>query len=265
MEIRELTTFADLKTVEHLQRIVWGVADLDILAPMSLKAAIEAGNLLLGAFDGTQMVGFLYAFLGHLHGQFELHSDMTGIIPAYRDRSLGYQLKLRQREWALARQIQLVTWTFDPLRSRNAYFNFHKLSAVSKRYCVNFYGEDSTSFFHQNSTDRLWVEWELASERVHQRLTGSNSNVGASFSLRGASDPPLIEAPAILKVGPNDEPLTLSSDASQVSIEIPLDPDAIGPAQARRWRAATRAAFIEKLAAGYIVTDARNGCYLLER
>src|SRR5579863_7350695 len=98
MEIREIKSFPDLKAVEHLQRVVWGAADIDILAPLSLRAAVEAGNLLLGAFDGSTMVGFVYAFLGYLHGEVELHSDMTGLLPEYRDRGLGYRLKLAQRE-----------------------------------------------------------------------------------------------------------------------------------------------------------------------
>lgn len=253
MEIRELTSFEDLKAVEHLQRIVWGAADIDILAPLSLRAAVEAGNLLLGAFDGTQMVGFLYAFLGHLNGQFELHSDMTGIIPEYRDRGLGYQLKLKQRDWALARGIRFVTWTFDPLRSRNAYFNFNKLGAISDSYRVNFYGEDSTSFLHQNSTDRLWVTWELESARVHHRLAGI--------------EPPMIHAPPILSVGTRQEPVQhfVPLDLRQVALEIPLDPDVVELEVARQWREQTRRAFCERIAAGYVVVDAKRGRYLLSQ
>ena len=251
MEIRDLKSTEDLKAVEDLQRIVWGAADIDILSPLSLRASVEAGHLLFGAFDGGRMVGFMYGFLGYLNGQFELHSDMTGIIPAYRDRGLGYQLKLRQRDWALARGIKLVTWTFDPLRSRNAYFNFHKLGAVSRSYRVNFYGEDSTSFLHRNSTDRLWVLWELESERVVNRLSGEK--------------PGPIEAPAIVAAGPDREPVTRPSGAPGVVIEIPLDPDGIEIGLARRWRHATRDAFLEKLAAGYVVTDAKAGRYLLTR
>src|SRR5882724_5697676 len=101
MEIRELKSGADLKGVEELQRVVWRSADIDILSPLSLRASIETGALLLGAFDGSTMAGFVYAFPGYLHGRVELHSDMTGLRPEYRDQGLGYRLKLAQREWAL--------------------------------------------------------------------------------------------------------------------------------------------------------------------
>ena len=250
MEIRELKSDADLKAVEDLQRAVWGAADIDILAPLSLRASVEAGNLLFGVIDGAQMIGFMYGFLGYLHGQVELHSDMTGLLPEYRDRGIGYQLKLRQREWALARGIRLVTWTFDPLRSRNAYFNFHKLGAISNSYRVNFYGEGSTSFLHQNSTDRLWVRWELDSERVRARLKGVR--------------PRPIDASSIISIGQDLEPVQHALHAPQVAIEIPLDLDGFEIAHARRWREATRAAFLDLIGQGYTVTDAQQGRYLLE-
>lgn len=252
MEIREVKSSADLKAVEELQRVVWGSADLDILSPLSLRASIETGALLLGAFDGATMVGFLYAFPGYHDGQIELHSDMTGLRPEYRDQGLGYRLKLEQRDWALKRGIPVVTWTFDPLRSRNAYFNFHKLGAISDSYRVNFYGEDSTSFLHRNSTDRLWVTWELDTARVRDRLAGVQ--------------PPVIDAPSILTVGQDSEPVVqdVAHGVPRVVIEIPLDPDSVTVETAGRWREATRNAFLERLSAGYVVTDAaQEGRYLL--
>jgi len=252
MEIRELKSTADLKAVEEMQRIVWGAADIDILSPLSLRASIETGALLLGAFDGSTMAGFLYAFPGWHDGQIELHSDMTGLRPEYRDRGLGYRMKLAQREWALARGIPIVTWTFDPLRSRNAYFNFHKLGATSSSYRVNFYGEDSTSFLHRNSTDRLWIVWDLVSERVRDRISGIMPGpiTGRAVVKRGALDEPERHAGAV--------------GEAKLTIEIPLDPDGIESELAERWRKTTRQAFLECFAAGYRVTDSKLGVYLLE-
>ncbi len=251
MEIREVKSSADLKAVEELQRVVWGSADLDILSPLSLRASIETGALLLGAFDGPVMAGFLYAFPAYHDGQIELHSDMTGLRPEYRDRGLGYRLKLEQRDWALKRGIPIVTWTFDPLRSRNAYFNFHKLGAISDSYRVNFYGEESTSFLHRNSTDRLWVTWKLDTARVRDRLAGVM--------------PSLIDASSIISVGQDSEPVVhnVAQGAARVVIEIPLDPDLVDFETAGRWREATRNAFLERFSAGYVVTDATPGRYLL--
>ena len=255
IEIREARSALDLKSVESLQRAIWGAADIDILSPLSLRAAIETGAPLLGAYDGAEMIGFSYGFLGLHNAQIEVHSDMTGLLPAYRDLGIGYKLKLAQRAWCLTRGIRLATWTFDPLRSRNAYFNFWKLGATSASYRVNFYGDDSTSFLHRNSTDRLWITWELDSPRVVDRLAGGT--------------PEEIEGQVYIGPSESNRPVThqLPSGAKAV-IEVPRDPDAIEAeslALAREWRTATRAGFLALMEAGFVVTNSKNGRYQLER
>src|SRR5436853_2757225 len=95
---------------------------------------------------------------------------MLSVKSAYRNFNLGYKLKLAQRERVLAQGIDRITWTFDPLQSLNAYFNFRKLGVIADAYKINFYGEATSSFLHQIGTDRLWVTWLLDSERVRERL-----------------------------------------------------------------------------------------------
>ena len=89
---------------------------------------------------------------------------MLAVKTAYRNLDLGRQLKLAQREQVMAQGIGLMTWTFDPLQSLNAHFNFNKLGVVADRYLPDFYGADAASFLHQTGTDRLWVTWWLAGE-----------------------------------------------------------------------------------------------------
>src|SRR5439155_257884 len=95
---------------------------------------------------------------------------MLAVRQGYRDSDLGYKLKLAQQERALALRIREITWTFDPLQSKNAHLNFDKLGVVSSSYKVDFYGPETSSVLHRNSTDRLWVRWPLASRRVQDRL-----------------------------------------------------------------------------------------------
>ena len=91
---------------------------------------------------------------------------MLAVKTAYRNHDLGYKLKLAQRERVLAQGIERMTWTFDPLQSLNAYFNFGKLGVVADAYKIDFYGEATSSFLQKIGTDRLWVSWLLNSERV---------------------------------------------------------------------------------------------------
>ena len=52
---------------------------------------------------------------------------MLGIHPDYQLKGIGKLLKDEQRKIAKEMGYKLITWTFDPLESRNAYLNVSKL------------------------------------------------------------------------------------------------------------------------------------------
>jgi predicted GNAT superfamily acetyltransferase len=159
ISIREIDKIAEMRAVEELQKEVWGIPDIEVVPLTQLVAAKEAGGVLIGAFDGDTMVGFVYGFPSFERGQLAHHSHMLAVKPAYRNYDLGRRLKFAQRDHVKTQGIELITWTFDPLQSLNAHFNFNKLGVISDRYLPNFYGEDAASFLHQTGTDRLWVSW----------------------------------------------------------------------------------------------------------
>ena len=130
--IRDLQSFEDLEQVEAVEREVWGLADRDVIPMTMVIAAKEAGSIWVGAFDGAKLAGFAFGFLGMEDGHLIVHSHMLAVREPYRDLELGYKLKLAQRERALAMRIQEMTWTFDPLQSKNAHLNFGKLGVVSE-------------------------------------------------------------------------------------------------------------------------------------
>lgn len=165
IRIREIDDVAEMRAVEELQKEVWGIPDLDVVPLTHLVAAKEAGGVLIGAFDGDTIVGFVYGFPSFEHGRAAHHSHMLAVKPAYRNLDVGRRLKLAQRDHVKAQGIELISWTFDPLQSLNAHFNFNKLGVIADRYLPNFYGEDAASFLHQTGTDRLWVSWFVSRER----------------------------------------------------------------------------------------------------
>jgi predicted GNAT superfamily acetyltransferase len=101
---------------------------------------------------------------------------MLAVLPQYQDHGVGRKLKLAQREDALARGIDLIEWTFDPLQLKNAYFNIARLGAISRRYIPDAYGRTSSPLHSGLPTDRLVAEWWLESPRVQGRLCGATSN-----------------------------------------------------------------------------------------
>jgi chorismate synthase len=256
--IRNIDSLAEMREVEQLQRDVWGVDDLDVVPTLALKPQTEVGAILMGAFAEGRMVGFVFGFLGILDGETIIHSDMLGIREEYRSNNLGYLLKLAQRDAAIARGVKRITWTFDPLQSRNAHFNFAKLGAISDRYYVDYYGVTS-SFLHRFGTDRLWVTWLLESERVKSRVEGKSLPRSAGGEL-----------PRLVRVGDDLEPVAGDPiSGPQAIIEIPGELKS----HYEHWREATRAAFTSALDAGHRVEEfyvtTRNeqkiGQYLLSR
>jgi predicted GNAT superfamily acetyltransferase len=190
----------------------------------------------------------------------------------YRNLNLGFRLKLAQRERALAKGIELVTWTFDPLQSRNAYLNFAKLGVISNSYRINFYGETSSSFLHANvGTDRLWVEWLITSARVRRRIEDRNPISSANERFTGAA--------TLVSRGDDLRPILLmpgTLNQTTLLIEIPVDMgkiQATNPTLAVEWRLATREAFTRAIDAGYSVQEfhridrdgSRVGVYELAR
>jgi predicted GNAT superfamily acetyltransferase len=167
IEIRQLHLFEEFAEAVRVQQTIWGFADMDMLPLRSFVVYGKIGGQLFGAYDGDEMVAFLIAVPGIKPGPRPyLHSHMLGVLPAWRDAGIGRQLKLRQREEALGRGIELIEWTFDPLELKNAFFNLERLGAVVRRYAENQYGVTASPLHGGLPTDRCIAEWWIDSSRV---------------------------------------------------------------------------------------------------
>ena len=164
--VRKCEALDDFHACVELQRSIWGEADLEVEPSTMFVVARHTGGQVLGAFDGERLVGYTLAVAGLRDGSPYLHSHMTGVDSAYRDRGVGRMLKLFQRDEALGRGIRLIQWTFDPFELRNAHFNLNRLGAISRTYLPNLYGKTTSPLHRGMPTDRLLAEWHLESRRV---------------------------------------------------------------------------------------------------
>jgi predicted GNAT superfamily acetyltransferase len=307
LTIRDLKTIDDLSQLKAVEKEVWGMADDDTL-PLTLAIALKtAGNIFVGAFvkhepeqkagqrpeqrkdkheNKEQLVGFAFGFLARERGEITIHSHMLAVLDAYRHLDLGSRLKQAQRERALAMGIREMTWTFDPLQSRNAHFNFAKLGVVSDTYKVDFYGPETSSILHRNGTDRLWVRWILNARRVRDRLSGRPASGSPTPSPNPKKDSRIETLDALkllaplVRFDPSGKParanLAEALARQRLSIEIPgdiLEVERTDMGLAREWREATRWAFREALKAGFFVAEFSRsirgrqgpGAYLMQR
>ncbi len=172
-EIRQLFHLSEFSDVLRLQQAIWGFADAELLPLRFLVVCSKIGGHVFGAYDGSQMTAFCFAIPGvKPGGRPYLHSHMLGVLPRYRNSGIGRRLKLRQREDAIARGIELIEWTFDPLELKNAFFNIERLGAIVRRYSVNQYGITASPLHGGLPTDRCVAEWWINSPRVKGIIGG---------------------------------------------------------------------------------------------
>jgi predicted GNAT superfamily acetyltransferase len=173
--IRQCETLEEFEACLQMQRDVWQFSDLDVTPLRSFVITRRGGGFTMGAFDASnKLLGFahaLAAFDEKLRPYY--YSQMLAVEMQFQNAGIGVRLKLAQRDHALKTGVPLMTWTFDPLQSRNAYLNLVKLGGVVRRYLVNYYGARSSSAFHRGlDTDRLFVEWWVRSPHVASAIEG---------------------------------------------------------------------------------------------
>ena len=166
IELRRCHGIEEFRACVALQKEVWNFTDAELVPLRMFVVADKVGGQVMGAFDGGAMVGFALSVPGTRTGHIYLHSHMLAVRKEYRNSGLGRRLKLLQREDALARGIELIEWTFDPLEIKNAYLNIERLGAIARRYNVNQYGITSSPLQGGLPSDRLIAEWWLKSTRV---------------------------------------------------------------------------------------------------
>lgn len=254
MHIRPLTTIAEMRRFEAAEREIWQVgAGPGTVPPDLLFVVARQGGLVLGAWAGDDLAGLLFGFLGRTAaGQLKHCSHLLGVRPAYRGRGVAAALKWAQREAVLAQGLPLVTWTYDPLETPNAYLNLHVLGAICRTYYPDFYGAMPDGLNAGLPSDRFAVEWRLDSTRVAARRRHS--------PLAPPVLPPLINAPRPA-ASPGDWPLpgpwALPGSAT-VAVAVPADFQALradDAALALAWRLHAREIFPALFAAGYLADD----------
>ena len=160
--IRELHSRDEMTDVLRVADDVWGIAPGGLVGPDFLVALAHADGYVVGAYDpSNRMVGMSFGFMGRHEGDAILHSHVTGVVPSLQNAGLGATIKFHQRDWATSRGLRAVTWTFDPLVRRNAWFNLRRLGARAVEYHVNFYGPLGDDINGDDESDRLLARWDV--------------------------------------------------------------------------------------------------------
>jgi predicted GNAT superfamily acetyltransferase len=250
--IRDLTKFEEFSQVVQVQQKIWGLNNTQGLYVPMLKTMAENGGTVIGAFDADKMIGFVVGFLGrHTDGRIKLCSQTMGVLPEYRNQNVAATLKWAQRQKMLPTDIDLITWTYDPLEAPNARLNVRTLGGIARTYKEDIYGENFSSLTQGLPTDRFLLEWWIKSDRVEQRAKGvPPTPIGL--------DAPIVNRCAGSSGDRKIEAIDLTIDSQAVRVEIPNDLQSIKKtdlALAKDWRLKAREIFEAYFARGYRVID----------
>ena len=210
IEIQHIESFLDQSGAREIFDLTWSMDTGTEITPNLLQAMVHSGSYLSGAFIDNKIVGAAFAFPATNDG-LHLHSHMTAVLPEFRDKGVGYALKIDQWNWAKKKNYSHLSWTFDPLVRRNARLNIAKLGVDISAYRPNFYGDMPDALNAGDESDRLMVSWR--------------TDVGA----------------------PKTRELITNPEAGDILIEIPEDIVAIrstNQSESMKWRRQVREQFL---------------------
>jgi predicted GNAT superfamily acetyltransferase len=166
--IQRLQTFQHLDSARKVFDEIWSMDSGTEITPNLLQAMVHSGSYLSGAFIDNEIAGAAFAFPA-TNGGLHLHSHMTAVLPKFRDKGVGYALKIDQWHWARKNNYSHLSWTFDPLVRRNAKLNIAKLGVDISAYFPNFYGDMPDALNTGDESDRLMVSWSTDTDAPKAR------------------------------------------------------------------------------------------------
>ncbi|MGC2939402.1 MULTISPECIES: hypothetical protein [unclassified Brevibacterium] len=254
IDVREIHTAEEAARASLLLDEVWSVDETGstVFEPSLIIAFAHAGNYVSAAYsvdEPDEMIGVTIGFFGQPLGTV-MHSHIAGVRHQVIGRGAGSAMKLHQRLWCLNLGITEMTWTFDPLVARNAYFNFQRLGVGMVEYLEDFYGQMRDGVNSGQASDRMMVSWPLG-----RPARVSVVDPGSAFPCLRADD--------------DGEPLVseVPKETEFVSLDFPSDIEDLRGQDAElasRWRLALRTALTGLVGDGWVVdTCLKGGTYLL--
>lgn len=248
--IRRPHSPAEYQALQEAQKKAWGITQDGYVVPVATMVGAQYhGGLVLGAYlpDG-HAVGLSFSFMGRIHGELCLYSQLTGIIPGYQGHGIGGKMKWAQWEFARTHNIPIVAWAFDPFQTGNAHFNMHLLRARSRRFLDDMYGPRTDTLNAGVPTDRLIAEWPTSFDPRGRRIQEINIAETAKIIETHQVQSGLLTV-SFVHESMRDEIILIEIPENIQKIQ------AMDKEHAQRWRAALRETFHRAFHNGYAVTD----------
>ncbi len=257
--VREPETPEEHRELMEVERLIWSPDYREVFPYHITIPLLDIGGVVLGVYDADsdKPVGVIVMMPGFRGSKPFLYSHMFGLVKEYRGKGVGSKLKEIQRKIALMKGYDLVEWTYDPLLSVNAWFNFIKSGVIARKYKPNYYGFVDFEYNRGIESDRLLAEWHLKSRRVEERMAGRGRHEPIEYFLSRGAEIALTTEPTNngFRV-PREPRLWLNEEL--IVIEVPknfVDMQVRKHSLAREWRLKAREALTHYLSRGYVVFE----------
>jgi predicted GNAT superfamily acetyltransferase len=273
VQLNDLRTLEECQELVRLQKAIWG-EDGETVPATTLMVSAKRGGILIGAQIGSRTVGVLWSLPGLRHGIRTHWSHLLGVLPEFRGQGIAERLKAAQRNRAMAQDVDLVEWSFDPLLAPAAHLNLHVLGGVGANYGADMYGTLPGEMCGGTPTDRLLVEWHLRAANVKRRL-----------ALRDSKEPvvarsnEILNAPVLIQAKTDGDWVRFAGsspipDQRHAIVPIPphfLEMQQLDTAKALEWRLGLREVMTTAFTHDFRVVDffldreTGGGSYLLSK
>lgn len=194
IEIRPLSDISDFIQAVEVQKLAWNRTDYSLIPPTMFKSFVKNGGVVIGALvkqneQTDKVIGYAIGYLGmNSEGTLYHHSQQVAVLPEYQQLGIAYKLKQAQKEYVQKHfDLNIMTWTVDPLLSKNAFLNYHKLGAIGRLYWTNYYGSRTDDLNSGLETDRIEVEW-FFSDRESKIISQAKGKIPDNFVCYDYSD-----------------------------------------------------------------------------
>jgi predicted GNAT superfamily acetyltransferase len=153
IEYKKIFKENELRGLIHLgAKISWGFSESEATLPYhTLITILQSGGVIFGAFLEGEIIGYSISTIA-LKEEFSLYLYMLGVSDNHTSKGIGQQLFLKNKEYAIKKQMNSIYWSFNPFDPSAANLYLHKLNAVIRQSMVyNMYGLDDNGL----PTDRF--------------------------------------------------------------------------------------------------------------
>ncbi|WP_164479167.1 GNAT family N-acetyltransferase [Nakamurella antarctica] len=212
-ELRPLTERQEFEQASSLYQRVFHYTEQFTLNTKLMRSLMYAGGTAVGAFsDEKVLIGFVYGFPAIDNATPYLFSQAACVDAEWQGRGVGRALKHAQMDQARRGGFTSMRWPYDPMNTRNAFFNLSRLGARARWFKPDFYDD--------GHSDRLIVEWDGV-EWDGAEWNGVEWNGAAKD---GSANQPVITAS--IDSAPALFGQVQQLDASRAAITLPAGPQA---------------------------------------